>query len=51
MLPLIHFVRATRVVLLKGERAAVVMHEMLPVALFALAGTAVALLAYRRRLD
>jgi ABC-2 type transport system permease protein len=51
MLPLTHFVRATRGVLLKGYGAALVWHEMWPVALFALAATALALAAYRRRLD
>jgi ABC-2 type transport system permease protein len=51
MLPLTHFVRATRGVLLKGDGAALVGHEMWPVALFALAATALALAAYRRRLD
>jgi ABC-2 type transport system permease protein len=51
MLPLTHFVRATRGVLLKGDGAALVWHEMWPVALFALAATALALAAYRRRLD
>src|SRR5260370_12678736 len=50
MLPLTHFVRATRGVLLKGDGAALVWHEMWPVALFALAATALALAAYRRRL-
>jgi ABC-2 type transport system permease protein len=51
MLPLTHFVRATRGVLLKGDGAALVWHEMWPVALFALAATALALAAYRRRLE
>jgi ABC-2 type transport system permease protein len=51
MLPLTHFVRAARCVLLKGEGASVVANAMIPVALFALASTALALLAYRRRLD
>jgi ABC-2 type transport system permease protein len=51
MLPLTHFVRATRGVLLKGDGAPVVMHEMMPVALFALCATILALFAYRRRLD
>ena len=51
MLPLTHFVRATRGVLLKGNGAALVWHEMWPVALFALAATALALAAYRSRLD
>ena len=51
MLPLTHFVGATRGVLLKGEGGALVGHEMWPVALFALAAAALALAAYRRRLD
>ena len=44
-LPLTHFVRATRGVLLKGEGASRVMCKRSPVALFAL------LAAYRRRID
>jgi ABC-2 type transport system permease protein len=51
ILPLTHFVRAARGVLLKGEGSAVVGHEMVPVTLFALAATSLALAAYRRRLD
>jgi len=51
VLPLTHFVRATRGVLLKGEGGALVGHEMWPVALFALTAAALALAAYRRRLD
>jgi ABC-2 type transport system permease protein len=50
-LPLTHFVRAARGVLLKGEGAELVGQEMWPVALFALAASALALVAYRRRLD
>ena len=50
-LPLTHFVRAARGVLLRGEGAAFVAHEMWPVALFALVATGAALVAYRRRLD
>jgi ABC-2 type transport system permease protein len=50
-LPLTHFVRATRGVLLKGEGASRVVCEMWPVALFALLAAAVALAAYRRRID
>lgn len=50
-LPLTHFVRAARGVLLRGDGAWLVASEMAPVALFALAATALALLAYRRRLD
>jgi ABC-2 type transport system permease protein len=51
VLPLTHFVRATRGVLLKGEGGALIGYEMWPVALFALAAAALALAAYRRRLD
>jgi ABC-2 type transport system permease protein len=51
VLPLTHFVRATRGVLLKGEGVAFIGHEMWPVALFAVASAALALAAYRRRLD
>jgi len=51
VLPLTHFVRAARGVLLKGEGGALVGHEMWPVALFALAAAALALALYRRRLD
>src|SRR5205807_8109435 len=50
-LPLTHFVRATRGVLLRGEPASFVASEMLPVALFALVAGAAALAAYRRRID
>ena len=51
VLPLTHFVRAARGVLLKGEGGAFIGYEMWPVALFALAAAALALAAYRRRLD
>ena len=51
VLPLTHFVRAARGVLLKGEGGALIEHEMWPVALFTLAAAALALAAYRRRLD
>ncbi len=50
-LPLTHFVRATRGVLLRGEGVSLVLFEMLPVAVFALLAAAVALLAYRRRIE
>ena len=50
-LPLTHFVRATRGVLLRGEGASLVVSEMAPVAAFALIASAAALLAYRRRID
>ena len=51
MLPLTHFVRATRAVLLRGAGASFVTSEMLPVALFAVAAAVLALGAYRRRID
>lgn len=51
ILPLTHFVRAARGALLRGDGAGAIAAEMLPVALFAAGAAAVALLAYRRRLD
>lgn len=51
MLPLTHFLRATRGVLLRGEGAALVVSEMKPVALFAIAASVCAVVAYRRRID
>ena len=51
VLPLTHFVRATRGALLKGEGGASIAYEMWPVALFGLAAAGLALAAYRRRLD
>jgi ABC-2 type transport system permease protein len=50
-LPLTHFVRSARGVLLKGEGAWFVVSEMVPVALFTLIATGVALALYRRRID
>jgi ABC-2 type transport system permease protein len=50
-LPLTHFVRAARGVLLKSEGASLVACEMAPVALFTLLAAALALMAYRRRID
>jgi ABC-2 type transport system permease protein len=50
-LPLTHFVRATRGVLLKGEGAAMMAGEMWPVALFAMGAAILALAAYRRHVD
>jgi ABC-2 type transport system permease protein len=51
VLPLTHFVRAARGVLLKGESFSLVVSEMVPVLLFALGAVVVALAAYRRRID
>jgi ABC-2 type transport system permease protein len=50
-LPLTHFVRATRGVLLRGEGVSLVLAEMLPVALFALGSVVLALVAYRQHVD
>jgi ABC-2 type transport system permease protein len=50
-LPLTHFVRGARGVLLKGYGASEVAAEMWPVALFALAAAGVAIASYRRRLS
>ncbi len=50
-LPLTHFVRATRGVLLRSQGASFVASEMWPVALFALVAAIVGLVAYRRRID
>ncbi len=51
VLPLTHFVRAARGILLKGAGLSLVMSEMVPVMLFALGAVVVALAAYRRRID
>jgi ABC-2 type transport system permease protein len=48
-LPLTHFLRVTRNLLLKGDGTVAVSAEMWPVALFALAASLLATLAYRRR--
>src|SRR6266403_4585112 len=50
-LPLTHFVRSARGVLLKGYGASEVVAEMWPVALFAVAAASVAIASYRRRLS
>src|SRR5262249_49262609 len=49
-LPLTHFVRATRGVLLRGEGTALVVSEMVPIAAFALLAAGTAPRAYRRPL-
>lgn len=49
-LPLTHFVRATRDVLLKGKGAEAVAAGMAPIGIFTLVAAAVALAAFRRRL-
>lgn len=49
-LPLTHFVRSARGVLLKGYGASEVAAEMWPVAVFTLAAAGVAIASYRRRL-
>jgi ABC-2 type transport system permease protein len=50
-LPLTHFLRATRDVLLKGEGASRVVSEMKPIAIFAIIVSIFAVAAYRRRID
>jgi ABC-2 type transport system permease protein len=50
-LPLTHFVRAARGVLLRGAGTAEIVTEITPVLLFLVAATVLALAAYRRRLD
>jgi ABC-2 type transport system permease protein len=50
-LPLTHFVRSARGVLLKGYGASEVAAEMWPVAVFALTAAAIAVMSYRRRLN
>jgi ABC-2 type transport system permease protein len=50
-LPLTHFVRSARGVLLKGYGASEVTAEMWPVGVFALVATGVAVASYRRRLS
>jgi len=51
VLPLTHFVRAARGVLLKGQGVALVTQEIWPVVLFGLVAAGLALAAYRRRVD
>jgi len=51
VLPLTHFVRAARAALLKGQDGSIVVHEIWPIGFFGLVAAAVALAAYRRRLD
>lgn len=51
LLPLTHFVRAARGVLLRGDGPTAVAAQMLPVLAFALVAIGVSLLAYRRRVD
>lgn len=50
-LPLTHFLRVTRSLLLKGDSAASVGTEMWPVGFFAIAASIPAIVAYRRRLS
>jgi ABC-2 type transport system permease protein len=50
-LPLTHYIRATRDILIRGAPASSLIGEMTPVAIFAVLAAAVAILCYRRRLD
>jgi ABC-2 type transport system permease protein len=51
VLPLTHLVRAARAALLKGQDGSIVVHEIWPIGFFGLVAAALALAAYRRRLD
>jgi ABC-2 type transport system permease protein len=51
VLPLTHYIRATRDILIRGLPASALVGEMTPVALFALVAALVAVACYRRRLD
>jgi ABC-2 type transport system permease protein len=51
VLPLTHFLRIVRGVLLKGNGFAAIAHEIVPIALFATVVLAIALLRFRRTLD
>ena len=50
-IPLTHYIRATRDVLLRGEGPMVVWNHMLPVLIFTVVAFCVAIVCYRRRLD
>jgi ABC-2 type transport system permease protein len=51
VLPLTHFLRVVRGILLKGNEAAEIVPELWPIAAFLLGAAAVALLRYRETLD
>jgi ABC-2 type transport system permease protein len=51
VLPLTHFLRVLRGILLKGNGAAEIWPELWPIALFLLAAAAIALMRYRETLD
>jgi ABC-2 type transport system permease protein len=51
VLPLTHFLRIVRGVLLKGNGFEAIAHEIVPIALFASVVLAIALLRFRRTLD
>ena len=51
ILPLTHFLRVVRGILLKGNEAAEVLPNLWPIALFLLVAAAIALLRYRETLD
>jgi ABC-2 type transport system permease protein len=51
VLPLTHFLRVVRGILLKGNDAAMVLPELWPMLAFLVAAGGIALLRYRRTLD
>jgi ABC-2 type transport system permease protein len=51
VMPLTHYIRATRNILLRGASAASIWPEMAPVAAFGAVAAVVAVVCYRRRLD
>ena len=51
ILPLTHFLRIVRGILLKGNEAAEILPELWPIGAFLLVATAVALARYRTTLD
>jgi len=51
VLPLTHYIRATRDILIRGQSAAALWPDLLPIAIFAAGAGVVAIACYRRRLD
>jgi ABC-2 type transport system permease protein len=51
MMPITHYLRATRAILLRGEPASAMLPQMVPILIFVAVAFALSVLAYRRRLD